>query len=146
MAGASRAQDRLDMSGVWRLAPAQSEIHSHVASDLTWQIKETSEGIHWIQREGESKNLGEWQCGLDGKECKVKDEGHSALVSFYYNGPVLVELETEGANRDNVTKKRISLSPDGNSLTVEVVHLMPQGRPPEKLVLVKQPVTTAQNH
>jgi hypothetical protein len=136
---------RPDLNGVWRLEASQSEIHSRVPSELTWQIEQTDNGIHLIQREGD-KNASEWRCNTDGKDCKAKDEGRTVVLSFYYNGPVLVELESEGANRDSITKKRISLSKDGNLITVEVVHLVPQGRPPEKLVLSKQPTTTAQNH
>jgi len=137
---------RPDLSGVWRLEPSQSEIHSRVPSELTWQIEQTDDAIHLIQREADNKNADEWRCNTDGKDCKVKDEGRKVVISFYYNGPVLVELESEGSNHDNVTKKRISLSKDGNMITVDVIHLMPQGKPPEKLVLSRQPTTTAQNH
>ena len=130
---------RPDLNGVWRLEPAQSEIHSHVPSQLTWQIEQSDGAIHLIQRLGDKND--DLRCGTDGKECKVKDEGHPAVISFYYNGPVLVELESQGSNRDTVIKKRFSVSPDGSHLTVDVIHVMPAGKPPEKMVLSKQPAT-----
>jgi hypothetical protein len=131
------SQDRPDLNGVWRLEPSQCELHSHVPDQLTWQIEQTDDAIHLVQRSGD-KAGGEWRCGTNGKDCKVKDEGRSAVLNFYYNGAVLVELESEGSNRDNVTKKRISLSKDGSHMNVEIIHVMPTGRPPEKLVLSKQ--------
>ena len=135
------SQERPNLTGVWRLDPSKCEIHSHVAPELTWQIEQSDNEIHLIRRLGDNKNAGEWRCGTDGKDCKVKDEGHSAVVSYYYNGQVLVELESEGSNRDTITKKRISVSKDGSLITVDVIHVLPQGMPPEKLVLSKQPAT-----
>jgi hypothetical protein len=133
---------RPDLNGVWRLEPTQSEIHTHVPSQFTWKIEQSETAIHLIQRLGDKND--DLRCATDGKDCKVKDDGHPATISFYYNGPVLVELESQGANRDTVTKKRFSVSPDGSHLTVDVIHVMPTGKPPEKLVLSKQPATGGQ--
>jgi len=134
-------QQRPDLNGIWRLEPAQSEIHSRVPSQLTWQIEQSETAIHLIQRLGDKND--ELRCGTDGKDCKVKEEGHPAVISFYYNGPVLVELESQGSNRDTITKKRISISQDGSRLTVELIHVLPAGRPSEKLVLSKQSIVAA---
>jgi len=135
-------QQRPDLNGVWRLEPAQCELHSHVPSQLTWQIEQSDSAIHLIQRLGDRND--ELRCGTDGKDCKIKDEGHPAVISFYYNGPVLVELESQGSNRDTITKKRYSVSQDGSHLTVELIHVLPTGKPAEKLVLSKQPATGGQ--
>ena len=134
---------RPDLNGNWRLDPSLSEIHSHVPSELTWQIEQDDNSIHLIERSAEQKDADDVRCGTDGKDCKVKEGGHKASVSFYYNGPVLVELETEGSNA--VTKKRMQLSSDGSKLTVEVIHVLPAGEGTEKLVLSKQagPAQTA---
>jgi hypothetical protein len=132
---------RPDLNGVWRLEPERSEIHSHVPSQLTWQIEQSESAIHLIQRLGDKND--DVRCGTDGKDCKINDEGHPAVISFYYNGPVLVELESQGANRDTITKKRFSVSADGSQLTVDVIHVVPAGKAPEKMVLSKQPATGA---
>jgi len=136
-------QQRPNLNGVWRLEPAQCELHSHVPAELTWQIEQSDNAIHLIQH-GENSSVDEVRCGTDGKDCKIKGEGHSAVISFYYNGPVLVELESQGSNRDTITKKRMSVSPDGSHLTVELIHVLPTGKPTEKLVLSKQTVTGGQ--
>jgi len=136
------AQKRPDLNGVWRLEPAQCEFHSRVPSQFTWQIEQSDNAIHLIQRLANKSSVDEEvRCGTDGKDCKIKEEGHPAVISFYYNGPVLVELESQGSNRETITKKRISVSPDGSQLTVELIHVLPAGRPSEKLVLSKQSVT-----
>src|SRR5580698_4499567 len=111
-------QQRPDLNGNWRLEPAQCELHSHVPQ-FTWQIEQSDNAIHLIQRLGDKSSVDEVRCGTDGKDCKIKDEGHPAVISFYYNGPVLVELESQGSNRDTITKKRMTVSPDGSRLTVE---------------------------
>lgn len=131
--------ERPNLTGSWKFDPSHSELHSRVPEQLTWQIEQSDNAIHLIQHTQERKNADDIRCATDGKDCKAKDEGHAVVVNFYYNGPVLVELESEGQNRDNVVKKRMHVSSDGSTLTVEVIHISPTGRPTEKLVLMKQP-------
>lgn len=126
---------RPDLNGSWRLEPSRCEVHSRLPDQLTWQIEQTYDAIHVIQKSGD-KNTDEFRCATDGKDCKVKEAGHKAVLSFYYNGPALIELQTEG--QDNVVKKKMQLSSDGSTLTVEVVHITPVGKEPEKLVLTKE--------
>jgi hypothetical protein len=130
---------RPDLNGVWRLEPSLSEVHSHLSTPLTWQIEQSDNSIRLIQRTEEKKDPDDIRCATDGHDCKVKEEGRNAFVSFYYNGPVLVELESEGQNRDTVTKKRMHISSDGATLTVDIIHILPSGKQPEKLVLTRQP-------
>ncbi len=128
--------ERPELTGSWRLEPSLSEIHTRIAPQLMWQIEQTGNAIHLVQRTPERKDVDEIRCNTDGKDCRVKEEGHKATVSFYYNGAVLVELETDG--QENVTKKRMHVSSDGATLTVDVIHITPAGKPQEKLVLSKQ--------
>jgi hypothetical protein len=134
---------RPDLNGNWRLDPSLSDLHSHMPAQLTWQIEQNDNSIHLVQRAQERKDPDDIRCATDGHDCRVKEEGHAATVSFYYNGPVLVELESEGQNRDTVTKKRMQVSSDGTTLTIEVIHIVPAGKPPEKLVLTRQPAVAA---
>jgi len=131
------ALDRSDLSGTWQLDPALSQLHSRVPAQLSWEIEQSGNTIHLVQHTPERKNADEIRCSTDGHDCKAKDEGRSVVVSFYYNGAALVELETEGQNRD-VTKKRMQVSEDGNKLTVDIVHIVPTGKLPDKLVLTRQ--------
>jgi hypothetical protein len=136
--GCIQAAERPDFSGNWQLDPSRSELHSPVPPGLIWQIGQTADSIHVIEHAGD-KDLYEFKCFTDGKECKVKNGGHAAIASFYYNGPILVELETMGKNRGTVIKKTIHLSGDGSMLTINVMHVLPEGKEPEKLVMTKKP-------
>jgi hypothetical protein len=130
------SQGRPNLNGNWRLEPSQCEMHSRVPGQLTWQIEQDDTSIHLVQRTEEKKNGDDIRCATDGKDCKTKAEGRSVVLNFYYNGPVLIELETEG--HDNVVKKRLHLSNDGSTLIVDVTHVSPPGKPTEKLVLTRQ--------
>ena len=134
---------RPDLSGTWRLEPSKSQIHSRIPPGLTLAIEQDADAIHLVRQFGDKQKPDDLRCATNGKDCKVKEEGHAATVSFYYNGPALVEIDSEGQNHDSVTKKRMEVSPDGSTLTVDVIHVMPEGRPPEKLVLTKQSASSS---
>lgn len=139
-----QSHQQADFSGCWRLEPSQCVLHSHIPSQLIWQIEQTDDAIHLIQRYGDNK-VDDLRCSTDGRDCEINDPGRVALVSFYYNGSVLVELQAEGGwNRDTVIKRRMSLSKHGTRLTVVVIYEVPAGRPPEKLVLSREPATGTQ--
>ena len=134
LAGAAAWADqeaRPNLSGTWQLDASKSEIHSRVAPETTWTINQKEDNIHI--EEGKST----LDCTTLGKDCVLKEAGKPAKVSFWYNGPALVEMETLGHNGESITKKRMKLSGDGSTLTVEVVHIVPDGRP-ETWVLRKK--------
>ena len=130
------AEGHPDFSGNWQLDAEKSELHSRGATPATWQIEQNEGTVHLVERAGD-KAISDIRCSTDGKDYKIKDDGHAAHVSLYYNGPMLVEVETLGQNGDSVIKKRFRMSDDGSVLTVEVMHLAPAGKPSEKLVLTK---------
>lgn len=132
------SQQHPDLNGNWRIEPSESVLHSHIPSQLIWQIEQNGGRIRLIQRYGDNK-VDDLSCGTDGKNCNIKYVGHSAVICFYYHRHVLVELETEGQNRQTVIKKRMSVSKDGSRLTVHVDYLAPAGKPRERLVLSRQP-------
>jgi len=123
------AAERPDLNGSWRVDPSKSDVHSRMPATL--QIQQTDDSIHITEVAGD-KNLSDITCKTNGHDCKAKDNGHDIKASFYYNGPMLVELDTAG---DNVTKKRFRTAQDG-TLTIEVMHINPSGRD-EKMVLTK---------
>ena len=59
-------------------------------------------------------------CNTDGHDCQVKIAGHKAIVSLYYNGPALVQLETIG---EQIVKRRFTILPSGNTMKVEVMPM-----------------------
>ena len=131
------AQDlsRPDFTGTWQLDPARSELNTSHMSSATWVIEEKDNSIHITETEsakGDRKI--ELKCTTDGKECNVPSE--KAKASFWYNGPMLVEMETRG---DNATRYRLKLMDDRKTLNVEVTYIVPQTEKADKLVFSKQP-------
>jgi len=127
------AQDRPNLSGTWQFDSSKSELHSTKVAGATWVIHEDEDSIQITESaEGASKKI-EMKCTTDGKQCKVG--GEKATASFWYNGPVLVEMETKG---DRVTRYRMKLSDDGKMLTIETTFIVPQSTQDEVLVFRKQ--------
>ena len=127
------AQDRPDLSGTWKLDASRSQLHSGKAAGATWVIRESDNAINIAESEDGSNKKIELQCTTDGKECKVA--GEKATASFWYNGPLLVEMETKG---DHVMRYRMKLSEDHKTLTVETTSIVPKGDQDDTLVFDKQ--------
>ncbi len=109
--------------------------------DVAFVIEQQGDQIHIKEVRGtdpKADDITELTCATTGTECPMKDGKDKASASVYYNGPVLVVWKTHGRKGDSVAKQRFSLSPQGDSLIVEVMHIDPAGKP-EKLVLSKQP-------
>jgi hypothetical protein len=124
-----------NMSGVWKLDPARSEL-DQTNKDLALVIEEKGQNIHIKETRGPNpkEDVSEFTCGTMGKGCPMQDGADKATVSVYYNGPLLVVLKTHGRKGSLVEKQRLSLS--GDSLIVEIMHLEPESKA-EKLVFFK---------
>lgn len=123
---------RPNLSGTWQLDAAKSDMKTVKIADATWVIKEGDNTIHITESENGRAKAVELQCSTDGKECQVT--GDKAKASFWYNGPMLVEMETKG---DHVTRYRMKLSSDGKTLTIETTHIVPQDDRNDVLVFAK---------
>jgi len=132
-ASSVRAQDeRPSFSGTWQFDASKSDVHNTKVSSATWVIEETDTSIHISETEnGKSKKL-ELQCTTDGKECKFPGDRRA---SFWYNGPMLVEMETKS---EHVTRFRMKITEDGKTLTVEITQIVPQNDKIDTLVFQKQ--------
>jgi hypothetical protein len=126
------AQDRPNLSGTWLFDTAKSELHTEKVAGATWVINEDDRSIQITENEEGSKKV-ELKCTTDGKDCKVT--GDKATASFWYNGPMLVEMETKG---EHVTRYRMKLSEDGKTLTVDTTSIVPKGDQDDVLVFRKQ--------
>jgi hypothetical protein len=125
--------DRPNLSGTWQFDSAKSELHTVRAAGATWVINEDDSSIQITESEtGASKKI-ELKCTTDGKECKVA--GSKIKTSFWYNGAMLVEMETKG---DNVVRYRMKLSDDGKTLTVDTTSIVPQSTQNDVMVFRKQ--------
>lgn len=126
-------QDRPNLSGTWQFDSAKSELHSEKVAGATWVINEDDVFIQITQNEDGAAKKVELKCTTDGKECKIS--GDKAKASFWYNGPMLVEMETKG---DRVMRYRMKLSDDGKTLTVDTTSIVPQSTQDDVLVFRKQ--------
>jgi hypothetical protein len=126
-------QDRPNLSGTWQFDSSKSELHGGTAAGATWVISEDDSSIQITEGQDGAKKKIEMKCTTDGKECKVS--GEKATASFWYNGPVLVEMETRG---EHVTRFRMNLSADGKTLTVDSRSIVPQSTQDDVLVFQKQ--------
>jgi len=131
LATLANGQDRPNFSGTWQLDPAKCELHTARISDANWAIEESDNSIHLT--ENEAGRAVEMKCSTDGKDCDI--HGDKAKASFWYNGPMLVEMETKG---DHVTRYRLTLSQDGKTLKVETTYIVPRGDANDVLVFTKK--------
>jgi hypothetical protein len=131
LAALAIAQDKPNFTGSWQLDPAKCEQHTVKVADATWAIEESDNSIHLT--ETESGRAVEMKCSTDGKDCDV--HGDKAKASFWFNGPMLVEMETKG---DHVTRYRLTLSQDGKTLKVETTYIVPRGDANDVLVFTKK--------
>ena len=126
-------QDRPNLSGTWQFDSSKSELHTVKVGGATWVINEDDSSIQITESaEGANKKI-ELKCTTDGKECKVS--GEKATASFWYNGPMLVEMQNKG---DHVMRYRMKLSDDGKTLTVDTRSIVPQSTQDDVLVFRKQ--------
>ncbi len=119
-----------NFSGKWKLDGANSELHG--SHDSKWDVEQTDKDLRLLST-AEGGASTEFRCGTAGQECDAKGR----KVRLWYNGPKLVVMDSEGKNGSTVTKRRLSLSDDGNQLQVEVFHIVPPG-PTEKLIFTKE--------
>ncbi|HEY6393056.1 MAG TPA: hypothetical protein VIX89_17375 [Bryobacteraceae bacterium] len=121
------------LTGTWQFDAAKSELHGSKMTSATWVIDEGDNSIHLTETEGGKNKKIEMQCTTDGKECQVT--GDKSRASFWYNGPILVEMQTKG---DTVTRFKMKASEDGKTLTVELTHIVPQNDKSDLMVFQKQ--------
>lgn len=107
---AAQTASQPDVSGTWI---EQSR------GDTKWVLTETNGTIHVQETTGDKVDA-DFTCPLNGQECAVKVAGHDEKMMVYYNGDKLVEI-SEG--KDGVSKKRLTVSADGKTMSVELVPL-----------------------
>lgn len=131
--------DKPNFTGTWVFQPSKSEVQQRTGW-LRITINQDESQIHYAEQTADDVAgvRTEFTCGTLGKECPMLDHGHQARVGVYYNGERLVVYKTEGRKGDVVTKRRLLLAPGGDSMELEVIHIVPDGKT-EKLVLRRLP-------
>jgi|SRR5579884_1817108 len=134
----SAQDDRPDLSGKWQLDASKSDMQLNRLSGVIMTISEKDGKININEDEkladGKERKI-TYTCTTDGKDCDVG--GTKAKASFWYNGPMLVSMETE-RNGSSVIRQRMKLSQDSKELTVEISSLVPQSDKTDKLVFQRQ--------
>jgi hypothetical protein len=130
-----RAATHPNLSGTWALDTSHSEIHDSKLKSETLAIQQQEDAVKMAEdtnEGGKAKKL-QFQCLADGSSCKAND----GSVMVYYNGPELIVVEMRH-NNSNVIKKRLKPSDDGKTLSMDVIHIAPEGQKNETLTFVKQ--------
>jgi len=126
---------RARISGEW-----QRQNVAGKDSGESWILEGKEDAIHLTQIQNGQK-VSEVDCNTMGRACEMKDSGRHAKVSFWFNGPKLVELETRGSE---VVKRRFSVGEQGDTMEVEEIPVAPGGKP-EVLQFKRVQVSTARN-
>jgi|SRR5664279_5050254 len=115
--------DRANIAGIWELQTGGAKDPGERAGE-SWILETKEDAVH-ITRIDDGHKLAEFECNTLGRECEVKDSGHSAKVTFWFNGPKLVQLETRGSR---TVKRRFSTVDQGNAMDVEEIPMSPEGK------------------
>jgi hypothetical protein len=118
-AHADDQSDRQKLIGSWEL---QGAAENSPAS--SWTFSTANNSIRVTQLEGGNK-VADFACGTGGTSCEVKASGKKATVSMWFNGPLLVEMETKGSD---VVKRRFKILPQGDVMEMEVIPIVPSGK------------------
>jgi hypothetical protein len=136
MLGTGMAADHPNLNGTWLLDQSQSAIKDSHPDALSITQKPDSVQISLVS-EDKDRTL-EIDCRTLGQDCKVTEGGKPVQLSVYYNGPRLVLVQFGGRHQENGIKRRFGLSDDGNSLQMEIIHIMASGEKTENFTFIKQ--------
>jgi hypothetical protein len=129
---ADDASARASLLGTWQ------ETDDFGKGVSVWVLEANSDSLHVTNSQGDQK-LSEIDCKPAGAECEGTDTGKKVKVVMYFNGPTLVQMETEGSN---VIKRRFTVTDKPDMMDLEVMPLT--GHPkPETLHLKRMPVTAS---
>jgi len=110
--------DRAKLIGVW-------ESPGNGGKSGVWTISAGVDTLHITYVEGGQK-LADFECNTTGRDCMAKAFGHDSTISMYFNGAKLVQMETRG---EQILKRVFSLMGDGDSMQLELVPIVPDGKP-----------------
>ena len=119
LAGGALADDEADrdkLIGKWQ--------EQGKGADAALVLETKGDDLHVVRSLGGGKEE-EFACNIMGRDCEVKLAGHKAKVTMWFNGPMLVELETRGSE---IVKRRFKIVADGDTMEVENIPLAPAGK------------------
>lgn len=84
-----------------------------------WVVETKGDSLHITNSQGDQK-ISEIECKPTGAECEGTDSGKKVKVSMYFNGPILVQLETVGSD---VTKRQFTITEQTDSMELAVMAI-----------------------
>jgi hypothetical protein len=133
---AGETADRDKLAGKWQPAEGQKSDYG------TWTLEANDTGVR-VLKESNGQKVAEYECNTMGRECEVKEDGHSAKVSMWFNGPKLVQMMTRGSE---VVKRRFHVTGDTNTLELEIIPIAPAGKTEVVRLIRCQPETQARQN
>ncbi|MEQ1884078.1 MAG: hypothetical protein ABL967_03395 [Bryobacteraceae bacterium] len=113
---ADDAASRAKIAGVW-----EGENNGFPSR---WTLENKGDSVHLVYQEKNEKLI-DFECSTLGKECSTKVDGKGAKMTLYYNGPLLVVMESKGAE---VATRRFGVDASGDQLSVDWMPLVPSGK------------------
>jgi hypothetical protein len=114
---AETVSDRSKLAGTWESATPDK------GDREVWVIEEDDSGLR-IKHNDSGKET-EFDCDRGKRDCEVKGDARKLQVSTWFNGPMLVQLETRGSD---VVKRRFVVQSQDDLMEVEVMPLVPPGK------------------
>jgi hypothetical protein len=111
--------DRQKLFGSWEMQGAGEN-----GPASTWTFLATGNAMRVTQLDGNTK-VADFECETGGASCEIKVAGKKAVVSLWFNGPRLVEMETKGSD---VLKRRFLILPKDDVMEMEVIPVAPGGK------------------
>lgn len=114
---AETVSDRSKLAGTWESATPGK------GGPEAWVIEEDDSGLRI--KHTDSGKVTEFACDRGKRDCEVKGDARKLQVSTWFNGPMLVQLETRGSD---VVKRRFVVQSQDDLMEVEVMPLVPPGK------------------
>jgi len=115
------ADDRADrdkLIGSWEASGAGD------GSTSAWTFASKGDVLQITQVEGDKK-VAKFECTTEGSPCEIKSAGKKAMISMWFNGPKLVQMETKGSD---VLKRRFGILANGSTMEMEIIPVVPTGK------------------
>jgi hypothetical protein len=111
--------DREKLVGSWQL-----QDHPGESPATGWTFASSGANLQVTQLDGD-KILAKFQCATDGSPREIKTGGKKAMMSMWYNGAKLVQMESKGSD---VVKRRFGVLPQTDVMEMEVIPIVPGGK------------------
>ena len=104
-----------------------------------WTFERTGDTFQIKSSVGSSAEA-TYACKADGQQCAIKTAGKKSSISMWFNGPKLVQMETQGST---IVKRRFAVQATGDTMELEIMPMSPSGKT-ETIQYKRAPLSSAQ--